>query len=149
MKPLFVLLGSFIVTFLILRWLNGRWDYRLAARIAMAVMLFFTAMGHFVFTRGMVMMVPAFVPFKRGMVYFTGIAEIAGGVVLLLNHWYGIAALLLILLFMLMLPANVYAAFHRVNYEKGTHDGKGPAYLWFRVPLQAFFIAWIYFLILY
>jgi len=149
MKPLFVLLGSFIVTFLILRWLNGRWDYRLAARIAMAVMLFFTAMGHFVFTRGMVMMVPAFVPFKRGMVYFTGIAEIAGGVVLLLNHWYGIAALLLILLFMLMLPANVYAAFHRVNYEKGTLDGKGPAYLWFRVPLQAFFIAWIYFLILY
>jgi uncharacterized membrane protein len=97
----------------------------------------------------MEMMMPDFVPFKKGMVYFTGIAEIAGGVVLLLNHWYGIASLLLILLFMLMLPANVYAALHHVNYEKGTLDGKGPAYLWFRVPLQAFFIAWIYFLILY
>lgn len=149
MKPLFVLLGAFIVTILILRWLNGWWDYRLAARIAMAVMLFFTAMAHFVFTRGMEMMMPDFVPFKKGMVYFTGIAEIGGGVGLLLNHWYGIAALLLILLFMLMLPANVHAALHRINYEKGTLDGKGPAYLWFRVPLQAFFIAWIYYLILY
>jgi uncharacterized membrane protein len=149
MKPLFVLLGSFLIAILILRWVNGSWDYRLAARIAMAVMLFFTAIAHFVFTRGMEMMMPDFVPFKKGMVYFTGIAEIAGGVVLLLNHWYGIASLLLILLFMLMLPANVYAALHHVNYEKGTLDGKGPAYLWFRVPLQAFFIAWIYFLILY
>ena len=149
MKPLFVLLSSFLITILILRWVNGGWDYRLAARIAMAVMLFFTAMAHFVFTRGMEMMVPAFVPFKKGMVYFTGIAEIAGGIVLLLDHWYGIASLLLILLFMLMLPANVYAALHHVDYEKGTLGGKGPTYLWFRVPLQAFFIAWIYFLILY
>lgn len=148
MKPLFVLLGAFIVTFLVLRWLNGWWNYRLAARIAMAAMLLFTAIAHFAFTRGMEMMMPDFIPFKKGMIYFTGIAEIAGGVGLLLNHWYGIAALLVILLFMLMLPANIHAALRRINYEKGTPDGKGPAYLWFRVPLQAFFIAWIYLLIL-
>jgi len=149
MKPLFVLLGAFVVTFLILRGVNGWWDYRLSARIAMAVMLLFTAIAHFVFTKGMEMMLPDFVPFKRGMVYFTGIAEVAGAIGLLINTWWAEAALLLILLFMLMLPANIHAALHHVNYEKGTLDGKGPAYLWFRVPLQAFFIAWIYFLILY
>jgi len=149
MKPLFVLLGAFVVTFLILRGVNGWWDYRLSARIAMAVMLLFTAIAHFVFTKGMEMMLPDFVPFKRGMVYFTGIAEVAGAIGLLINTWWAEAGLFLILLFMLMLPANIHAALHRVNYEKGTLDGKGPAYLWFRVPLQAFFIAWIYFLILY
>jgi uncharacterized membrane protein len=128
---------------------NGWWDYRLAARIAMAVMLLFTAMAHFVFTKGMEMMLPSFVPFKRGLVYFTGIAEIAGAAGLLLNAWFAHTGLLLILLFMVMLPANINAALKHIDYEKGTSNGKGPAYLWFRVPLQAFFICWIYFLILY
>jgi uncharacterized membrane protein len=149
MKPLFVLLGSFLIVFVILRLSNGWWDYRLAARISMAAMLLFTSIGHFAFTKGMEMMVPSFLPFKRGLVYFSGLAEIAGAVGLLLNRWFVEAGLLLILQFMLMLPANVNAALHHINYEKGTTDGKGPAYLWFRIPLQALFIGWIYFLILY
>jgi uncharacterized membrane protein len=149
MKPLFVLLGAFFIVFILLRLTNGWWDYRLSARIAMAAMLLFTAMAHFAFTRGMEMMLPDFVPFKKAMVYITGIAELAGAIGLLLNAWFALAGLMLILLFMMMLPANVHAALKRINYEKGTLDGKGPGYLWFRVPLQFFFIAWIYFLILY
>jgi len=149
MKPLFVLLGAFFIVFILLRLTNGWWDYRLSARIAMAAMLLFTAMAHFAFTRGMEMMLPDFVPFKRTMVYITGVAELTGAVGLLLNAWFALAGLMLILLFMIMLPANIHAALKCINYEKGTLDGKGPGYLWFRVPLQFFFIAWIYFLILY
>ncbi len=149
MKPLFVLLGSFFVTHLVLKWLHGWWDYRLAARIAMAIMLLFTAVGHFAFTKGMSMMLPDFVPAKKALVYFTGIAEIAGAIGLLLNEWFAHAGLLLVLMFMLMLPANIYAAVHHIDYEKGTTSGKGPAYLWFRIPLQFFFVAFIYYLILY
>jgi uncharacterized membrane protein len=149
MKPLFVLLGSFLVCFLIIHWLNGWWDYRLSARIAMAVMLLFTAIGHFVFTKGMEMMMPAIVPFKKGMVYFTGVAEVAGAIGLLLNAWFGQTAVLLALLFMVMLPANINGAIHHIDYEKATTDGEGPVYLWFRIPLQLFFLAWIYSLILY
>ena len=149
MKPLFVLLGAFFIVFFILRLTGGWWDYRLSARIAMAAMLLFTAMAHFAFTRGMIMMLPDFIPFKKAMVYITGIAELAGAAGLLLNAWFALASMMLILLFMLMLPANIQAALKRINYEKGTLDGKGPGYLWFRVPLQFFFIAWIYFLILY
>ncbi|MDO6431376.1 hypothetical protein Q4E93_12300 [Flavitalea sp. BT771] len=149
MKPLFVLLGVFFIVFFLLRVTNGWWDYRLSARIAMAAMLLLTAIAHFAFTRGMEMMLPDFVPFKKAMVYLTGIAELAGAVGLLLNAWFALAGVMLTLLFMLMLPANIHAALKRINYEKGTLDGKGPGYLWFRVPLQLFFIAWIYFLILY
>lgn len=149
MKPLFVLLGSFLVCFLIIHWLNGWWEYRLSARISMAVMLLFTAIGHFVFTRGMEMMLPAFVPFKKGMVYFTGVAEAVAAVGLLLNGWFGQTAVLLALLFMLMLPANINGAIRHIDYEKATTDGEGPVYLWFRIPLQLFFLAWIYSLILY
>jgi len=149
MKPLFVLLGAFFIGLFFLRLTEGWWDYRLSARIAMAAMLLFTAIGHFAFTRGMAMMLPDFVPCKKAMVYVTGIAELAGAAGLLLNAWFALAGMMLVLLFMLMLPANIHAALKRINYEKGTPDGKGPGYLWFRVPLQFFFIAWIYFLILY
>jgi uncharacterized membrane protein len=149
MKPLIVLLSTFLISYLIIRWLNGWWDYRLSARIAMAVMLLFTAIAHFVFTRGMEMMLPDFVPFKKLMVYFTGVAEALGAVGLLSDAWFANTGVLLALLFMVMLPANIYAALHHIDHEKGTTNGKGPAYLWFRVPLQLFFVAWVYFLILY
>jgi uncharacterized membrane protein len=150
MKPLLVLLGTFLITYLTLRWMNGWWDYRLAARIAMAAMLLFTSVAHFVFTTGMEKMMPAFIPFKRGLVYFTGAAEAAGAIGLLLNAWFAFSGLLLTLLLILMLPANIEAARRRINLEKGgTPDGEGLVYLWFRIPLQFFFIAWIYSLILY
>ncbi|HVV07544.1 MAG TPA: hypothetical protein VHC96_25130 [Puia sp.] len=149
MKPLIVLLASFLICFLIIRWSNGRWDYRLSARIAMAIMLLFTAIAHFVFTRGMEMMLPAFVPLKKGLVYFTGVVEMAAAIGLLLNDWFANTGVLLIVFFMAMLPANIHAALHHIDHEKATTGGKGPNYLWFRVPLQFFFIAWVYFLILY
>ncbi|HEY4205722.1 MAG TPA: hypothetical protein VGM31_02875 [Puia sp.] len=149
MKPLIVLVASFLICFLILRLSNGWWDYRLSARIAMAIMLLFTAAAHFVFTKGMVMMLPAFVPLKNVLVYLTGVAEAAAAVGLLRDAWFANTGVLLILLFMAMLPANVYAAIHHIDYKKGDAGGKGPSYLWFRVPLQFFFVAWVYFLILY
>jgi uncharacterized membrane protein len=56
-----------------------------------------------------------------------------------------LTAWLLILFFFLILPANINAAVNKIDYQKGTTDGNGLNYLWFRVPLQVFFIAWVYF----
>ena len=33
---------------------------------------------------------------------------------------------------------------NHVNYETGASDGNGMKYLWFRIPLQVFFILWVY-----
>jgi uncharacterized membrane protein len=44
----------------------------------------------------------------------------------------------------LILPANIQAAIKRIDYQKGTTDGPGVNYLWFRVPLQILFITWVY-----
>jgi len=46
----------------------------------------------------------------------------------------------LIILFVAMLPANFNAAIKHIDYQKGTLDGSGIDYLWFRVPLQVVFI---------
>ena len=110
----------------------------------MAVMLLFTAIGHFAFTKGMTMMLPDFIPFKTEVIYLTGIIEIIAAVGLLIPNtrlWTGWA---LIIFFILLLPGNIKAAIDHVDYQKGTFDGNGPNYLWFRIPLQVLFIMWTY-----
>ena len=144
MKPLIVLLTVFFVAIGILAFVLHRPDWALAARIAMSVMLAFTSIAHFAFAKGMTMMIPSFFPNPEMFVYGTGVIEIAAAVGLQIPRLMPVTAWLLLLFFLLMLPANIYAAMHHVNYQKGTNDGPGLNYLWFRIPLQVFFIAWVY-----
>ncbi len=144
MKPLIVLLTVFIISIAAIKLINGVTNIPLAGRIAMAAMLVFTAVGHFAFTKGMSMMLPDFVPFKTETIYLTGLIEIAAAIGLLIPGLKQITGWLLIVFFLLLLPANIYAAFKHVDYQKGTLEGPGMAYLWFRVPLQLLFIVWTY-----
>ncbi|HRP32336.1 MAG TPA: hypothetical protein PKV73_10610 [Agriterribacter sp.] len=144
MKPLIVLLSVFVASILITRIFYGEFDLVLSGRIAMSVMLLFTAVAHFVFTRGMTMMLPEIFPYKTAMIYLTGVVEIAAAAGLLIPGWRVITGWLLIVFFMLLLPANIYAAQKHVDYQKGTYNGSGLTYLWFRIPLQVLFILWTY-----
>lgn len=110
----------------------------------MSAMLLFTAIGHFAYTKGMEMMVPDMVPFKKGMVYLTGVMEIAAAVCLLIPSVQIATAWALIAFFIALMPGNIKAAIQHIDYQKGTLDGPGLRYLWFRVPLQVLFIAWVY-----
>ena len=144
MKPLFVLLGAFIISLILTKLFTKTIDYPLPGRIAMAVMLAFTAIGHFAFTKGMTMMAPDFIPFKTEVIYLTGVIEIIAAVGLLipsLRVWTGWA---LIVFFTLLLPGNIKAAIDHVDYQKATFNGNGLSYLWFRIPLQLLFIVWTY-----
>ena len=145
MKPLLILLSTFLIAVFCTKWFNHHYDLAFSARLAMSVMLLFTAMGHFAFTKGMTMMLPGFVPFKKGMVYFTGVVEIFAAVGLIIPGFRILTAWLLILFFILLLPANIYAARKRIDIQKGTLEGHGLNYLWFRIPLQILFIMWTYF----
>ncbi len=145
MKPLIVLLLSFTISIFAIKIIKKEYDFALSARIAMSIMLVFTAIGHFVFTKGMSMMIPKFIPFKESFVYLTGVFEILIAIGLLIPRFKYIAGWTLIIFLLLMLPANIYASINNVNYQKGTFDGNGLPYLWFRIPLQFLFIAWAYF----
>lgn len=144
MKPLIVLLSIFAISLVVNRILRGDYDFALSGRIAMSAMLLFTAIGHFVFTKGMSMMLPDFVPFKTEAVYLTGVIEIAAAIGLFIPSVRVLTAWLLIAFFICMLPANIYASIKQVDFQKGTFDGHGLTYLWFRIPLQFLFIAWTY-----
>ena len=144
MAPLIVLLATFLVAVFSIKLFYKKYDPAFAARIAMSVMLLFTSVGHFAYTRGMAMMMPQFIPFKTQLVYFTGVLEILAAIGLHIPRLRMLTAWLLILFFVLLLPSNINAAIRHVDYQKGTLDGKGTNYLWFRVPLQVLFIAWTY-----
>lgn len=144
MATLFVLLAAFSISLILTKIFTKTYDYPLSGRIAMAGMLVFTAIAHFTFTKGMTMMLPHFIPFKTLVIYLTGIFEIIAAVGLLVQTVRVWAGWTLILLFVLLLPANVNAAIHHIDYQNGKLDGNGPIYLWFRIPLQILFIVWTY-----
>jgi uncharacterized membrane protein len=149
MKPLIVLILSFAVSCLAFYIAQHDPNIILSGRIAMALMLVFTSVAHFAFFNGMAMTVPAFIPFKKFMVYFTGVLEIAAAIGLLFISTHYITGILLILFFVALLPSNIYAAQNHINLEKADYTGKGLSYLWFRIPLQLFFIGWVlYFAVL-
>lgn len=144
MKPLFVLISVFLLSNLCIRFTTDQYNFLLAARIAMCAMLCFTAIAHFVFTKGMAMMIPPQIPFKTELIYITGVIEIFLGIGLLIPSLKIYAAGSTILFLIFLLPANIYAAVKHIDYQKGTFNGNGIAYLWFRVPLQLLFIVWVY-----
>ena len=144
MAPLIVLISAFAIA-LLLSWLRHKTvNYPWSGRVAMAVMLLFTAVGHFMYTEGMALMIPPFLPFKTALVYLTGFLEILFAIGLLLPATSRVTGWLLIFFFILLLPANIHAALHRVDYQQATFNGKGVSYLWFRIPLQVLFIVWTY-----
>ena len=130
---------------MLLYFVQHSWQWCMAGCIAMGVMLLFTGIAHFKFTKGMEMMLPRFLPFKKVFVILTGVLEIAAGIGLFLPSMQKNTGWWLILFFILIIPANISATLRHINYEKATADGAGRSYLWFRIPLQLFFIVWVYF----
>jgi len=148
MKPLFVLIIVFIVSSLIIRLLKGEMDDALAGKIALALMLVFTSLGHLLYTDGMTLMLPEFIPFKKEMIYATGLVEVMAAIGLFVPQVSRITGLLLIVFFLLILPTNIRANLKHINYETATFNGPGPSYLWFRIPFQLLLIAWTYYFVI-
>jgi uncharacterized membrane protein len=145
MNPLIVLLTVFAISLVATKIFRGTYEFALAGRIAMSAMLVFTAVAHFTFTKGMAMMLPDFIPYKIEIIYLTGIIEIAAAIGLFIPNFRILTGWLLIAFFIMILPANIYAAIKQIDIQKGTFDGNGLNYLWFRIPLQLLFIVWTYF----
>ncbi|GAA3527328.1 hypothetical protein GCM10022419_002620 [Nonomuraea rosea] len=119
----------------------GGW--RVSAAHGLAVMLVMTASAHFVPAgvtfmpnhADMLAMVPPFVPLPALMVYLTGVLELAGAAGLVLAGTRRAAGVCLAVLFVLLLPANIYAAVADVAFAGGTATP-----LWERIPEQVLYI---------
>lgn len=143
MAPLIILLVTFGVLYLVDRFaLAGRLGLPFIGRASMAMMLIATGIAHFTNTDEMIAMMPDFMPAKREIVYFTGICELAAVVGLLWKRSARLASILLLIFFFLVLPANIAGSFKQVQLGGMEY---GPLYLLFRIPLQIFFIWWVWY----
>jgi uncharacterized membrane protein len=143
MAPLIILLVTFLILYLLDRaFLDRRLGISLMGRISMSAMLLATGISHFSSTDMFIEIMPDAVPFKREIVYFTGICELMAIPGLLWTKTARLTSIVLVVFFLAILPANIVGSLKQVplgGMEYGT------IYLVFRIPLQIFFILWVWF----
>lgn len=113
---------------------------KLISLLLIATLFISAGVLHFVRPSFFTRIVPPFLPDPLLLVQVSGVAEILGGVGVLvpavrLHAGYGLIALLIA-----VFPANVYmlVAAERVGM------GIAPIWLWLRLPLQLVLIAWVW-----
>jgi uncharacterized membrane protein len=103
--------------------------------------LFFVVAGanHFLNPGPYLTMMPPYLPWHEGLIIVSGVAEIAGGLGILIPKMRWLAGLGLIVLLVAVFPANVQVALH------GWPGVQIPQWtLWARLPLQGVLIMWVY-----
>ena len=143
MAPLIILIISFCLFFLTNKFLlKNKFPVSFIGRVALAIMLVITGASHFTNTDLMIAMLPEEIPLKKETVLFTGVLEILASVGLIMNKTSKLTSILLITFFVVILPANIKGSIDKV--QLGGME-QGVEYLYFRIPLQIFFIAWTYY----
>ena len=108
-------------------------------KILLAVLMVLAGSSHF-FADGVYLKIyPPLLPYPATMVYFTGVAEILGGIGLLIPRVSQAAAWGFVLLFIAVYPANINMAVNHIQIDN-IPDGN-----WFqtiRLPFQFVLIAW-------
>ena len=101
--------------------------------------LFFIAAGanHFLWPAFYQEMMPPYLPWHLGLIYVSGMAEMALGVTVLVPRFRRLAGWGLIALLVAIFPANVHAAIYGFR-------SLSSGILWARLPFQFVFIAWVY-----
>ncbi len=102
-----------------------------------AAMFLLTGCAHFVGLRDdLIRMVPPALGNPAFWVTFTGVAEIAGAIGILIPKTRRLAAVGLLLLLLAVFPANVYAAMHKIEF-----GGEPATPLFHRTLEQVFYMA--------
>lgn len=112
---------------------------KVALRWLLAIAMVAVGVTHFTSPEGFVKVVPPYLPAPLLLVHLSGVAEIAGGVGILVPRVRRAAGWGLIALYVAVFPANIHMAVNQIPLG----DTPAPAWaLWLRLPLQIVFIAW-------
>lgn len=102
-----------------------------ALQLIVGVAFMFTGSAHFTKEKFFTAIVPKSLPNPKALVYVSGVAEIAGGLGVLLPRTRRLAGKCLISLLLAVFPANVNMAVNAKRFRRF------PAWsLWARLPLQ-------------
>ncbi len=98
-------------------------------------------LNHFFNADAYIAIMPAYLPWHSQLVGLSGVAEIAVGAGVLIPATRVTAAWGIILLLILIFPANLYVAMNGLPY---LGDEPNTALNWVRLPFQLVLIAWAY-----
>ena len=116
-----------------------------SSRRALAALMMTMGVLHFVAADTFASIVPDYLPWHLPLVYVSGVAEAALGVLLLSEGSRSLAAWGCIALFLAVFPANIYWAMHPELQVAGLPKWlpqPTETALWLRLPLQFLFIGW-------
>lgn len=112
---------------------------RTVLRWLAAIFFIVAGMFHFLRSELYLQIMPPYFPAPQLLVAVSGVAEIAGGIGLLIPRVRRIAGWGLIALLAAVFPANIYMLQHPGQLHFASW------LLWARLPLQGVFIAWVWF----
>jgi uncharacterized membrane protein len=113
---------------------------RRIARVVLALFFIAAGINHFVHPAVYVRMVPPWLAAPALLVQISGIAEVLGGIGVLIPSTRRLAGAGLVALLIAVFPANVQMAQHPEMY---TNIGTAPEF-YLRLPLQLVLIAWVW-----
>ena len=113
--------------------------FKALTRWLLGLLLIAAGANHFRMTDFYLVMMPPYLPWHLGLVYASGVAEIAVGAALLVRPWSRWAAWAAIALFVAVFPANLHMALHPELFPEFSQ-----AALWLRLPVQGLLMLWAY-----
>ncbi|HEY4416125.1 MAG TPA: DoxX family membrane protein [Verrucomicrobiae bacterium] len=111
---------------------------RIILRWLAATFFILAGIGHLIRPNWYEQIIPPGFPSPKTLVVISGLAEIAGGIGLLIPSWRRVAGWGLIALLIAVFPANIYMALNPERF------GISPWILWARLPFQAVFVFWVW-----
>lgn len=111
-------------------------------RYIIAAAFLITGILHFLKPQFFVKIMPDYIPWHLAMVYISGVAEMLGGIGILVSQTQTFAAWGLLLLLVAVFPANINMAVESIQ-----KSGLGSWYsmiLLLRLPLQFVIMYWVY-----
>ena len=103
----------------------------------MALAMIAIGVDHFLQPEPFIAIVPAFLPAKAALVYISGVAEVAGGLGLLISRTRKWASWGLVALYVAVFPANINMAINEIQLGSSAI----PVWaMWLRLPFQLLFI---------
>ena len=117
-------------------WLPESWPKRIAL-LLLTPFFVFAGQSHFTNRAFFIAIVPPYLPNPVLLVQLSGIAEIAGGLGVLIPRTRALAGWGLVALLVAVYPANIHMALHPDLFPS-----MSPAALYLRLPLQLVAMAW-------
>jgi len=111
-------------------------NYKLITILVMSFLYVFIGVKHFVDPQYFINIIPPQIEYKSFAVYFTGVLEVAGGLLILNKKTRKMGAYTLIFLLIIVFPANVYLYLSEIPQQMlGVSEAQALTRMPFQAPL--------------